>query len=82
MVALKDGKEITFDLYCFTFDEYRDSFKDDKKQDALIAKACGMSVEKFKKLAFPDNRRIVNAFFKLCTDILKDPNSDGAPSSA
>ena len=77
-VKLHDGREITFDLYTFTFEEYRLSFEDDEKQAAMISKAVGLSLEEFRVLSFPDNRKVVHGFFVRCTDIIKDPNSESA----
>ena len=78
MTNLKNGKEITFDLYTFTFDEYKNSFEDEEKQAELIARAAGLSLQEFKELSFPDNRKVVHGFFKHCTEIIKDPNSESA----
>lgn len=82
-LTLKDGKEITFDLYSFTFDEYLKIFSDDdgKAGNELIARAAGITVEEFLHLPYPDNRKIYSKFFQLCRDVMSNPNSESAPTS-
>lgn len=77
-LTLSDGKEITFDLYKFTFAEYSKIFEDDAHADELISKSIGMEAEALRALPFPDNRRIFAAFFKKCRDVMTDPNLESA----
>lgn len=83
-VKISNKKEITFDLYTFTFQEYTKIFDGeggDNRADELIAKSAGMTVDDLRSLPFPDNRKIVTAFFKKCRDVVSDPNSESASTS-
>lgn len=81
-VTLKNGREITFDLYSFTFDEYLKIFsEDDKAGNELISRAAGITVEEYLHLPYPDNRKIYKKFFELCRDVMSNPNSESAPTS-
>lgn len=82
-VTLKDGREITFDLYSFTFEEYLKIFSDkgEEVSNDLIARSAGITVEEYLHLPYPDNRKIYKKFFDLCRDVMSNPNSESAPTS-
>jgi len=79
-VILHDGKEITLNLYSFTYDEYMEIFGEgnEQKADALVAKCAGLTAEELKALPYPDNRKIYFQFFKKCREVTQDPNSESA----
>ena len=81
-LTLHDGREIAFDLYSFTFTEYMEIFGEgnEEKADALIARSINLTVEDFKALPYPDNRKVVNLFFKKCREVTENPNSASASS--
>ncbi len=74
-VILKDKTEISIDLYAITLSEVRsllDMKKNDHEADSILAKACGLTVEKLRELPFPDYRKITKAFWEYLSDPLKD----------
>lgn len=81
-LILHNKREIAFDLYSFTFDEYSKIFGEGGEERAaeLIARSVGMSAEEYNALPYPDNRKIYARFFKLCRDVMSDPNSESAPT--
>jgi hypothetical protein len=82
-VTLKNGKTITFDLYSFTFEEYTKIFtaEDENVGNELIARAAGITVEEYMQLPYPDNRKVYSMFFKLCREVMSNPNSESVPTS-
>jgi hypothetical protein len=76
-VVLSDGREITFDLDCFTLEEYRELFnpgQPEEEADAVISRAAGVKLEDYHALKMSDWKRLMKAFFKKCRDPLADPN--------
>ena len=76
--TLSDGREITFDLYKVTLEEYRALFSRKQAQedeDVIMARVAGLEVEDYRKLPYPDWRRLTLAFFEAARSPLADPNS-------
>lgn len=76
-VTLSDGQELTFDLLKITISEYRsllDPNGDDKDNDALMGRTCGLTGEQVGQLSQPDWRKFTKAFFAKATEPLADPN--------
>jgi hypothetical protein len=82
-ITLSDGRALTFDLYKLTIKEYRSLFDKTQAQDEedrLIARTVGLSLDEYQALAYPDFRRLADAFFKKAREPLADPNSASASS--
>lgn len=83
-LTLSDGTEITFDFYKITRREWRGLFdkgEDDAVSDEKVARVCGLTVEKFDNLPYPDFRLLMKTFWEKARDPLADSkNLQGAPS--
>lgn len=80
-VTLKDGREITIDLYQISIKGYRTLFdpsSSEDESDKILAKTCGMDLKELQKLPYPDYRKIINAVLKRSREPLIDPNSPSA----
>ena len=69
--------EFDIDLTRITIREYRSLFDKEQPQDqedAVIAKAAGITVEQLLELSQPDYRRLLTKFFKGASEPLSDPN--------
>ena len=78
MVKLSDGREIEIDLYKLTLEEYRALFNTAQKpedEDVILARVFGLDVEDYRKLPYPDWRRLTVAFFDAARNPLASPNS-------
>ncbi len=65
------------DLNRITIREYRALFDKEQSQadeDAVIAKACGLTVDELLGLSQPEYRRLIKAFFEKAREPLDDPN--------
>ncbi len=72
------------DLNRITIREYRSLFDKEQKQedeDAVIAKACGITVDELLGLSQPEYRKCIKAFFDKAREPLTDPNSPSGSSS-
>lgn len=81
IVKLKDKTEIKVDLYALTVGEVRDLLEGKKekgfdKEDEVIAKAAGITVEQLRALPFPSYRKVVRAFWDCLRDPLKDEDEE------
>lgn len=64
---LADGRAITFDFSRLTVRQWRALFDPKQKldeEDALIAGACGLSVDEYLDIPLPEWRKLVAAFFE------------------
>ena len=65
------------DLNRITIRKYRSLFDKDQPQeqeDAVIAKACGLTVDELLGLSQPEYRKLIHAFFDRAREPLQDPN--------
>lgn len=72
-----DLDSIKIDLNVVTIREYRalfDKAQPQDEEDAIIAKACGITVDELLDLSQPDYRRLVKRFFDAAREPLADPN--------
>lgn len=77
-VVLSDGKEITFDLRKIKISEYRELFEDNHPYDdevELMARVSGIDVDAIRDLSLYDHKKLWRAFFDVCQQPLRDPNS-------
>lgn len=75
---------VDIDLSRITIREYRSLFDKDQKQedeDAVLAKACGLTVDELLGLSQPEYRRLVQEFFAKAREPLSDPNSPSGSTS-
>lgn len=73
--TLKDGREITFDLYALSYDEYLAFFDPKQKEEdakAVLARVTGLEAEEFGKIPFADYRRLTKAFFQKAREPIPD----------
>lgn len=80
-VTLSDGREITVDLTKFNVMDYRGVIAPDisleeraDREDALISKAVGLTLDEYRDLPFVDWRRVSKVFYEVAREPLKDPN--------
>lgn len=76
-LTLSGGREVVIDLYQITISEYRglfDKAQPDADGDAVIGRACGMTLAEVQALPYPDYRKLAKAFFEKARDVLADPN--------
>ena len=76
-VVLSDGREVTFNLMELTLSEYRSLFDKEQKtedEDEILARVSGLSVEEYRKLLYPDWKRLTLALFQAFRNPLQDPN--------
>lgn len=81
---MQPGKEITVDLNRITIREYRSLFdpaQAREDEDAIIAKAFGVTVEEMLDLSQPEYRRLTKIFFEKAREPLDDPNSQSGSTS-
>jgi len=74
-VTLSNGREITFDLYQMTINEWERLLEPDQpraEERATLAKVSGLTVEEIGALPYPDYHRLTNAFVARCRDPLAD----------
>ena len=82
-ITLKNGRELTLDLYAVSMREYRallDREQPAEEGDAILGKAFGLTAAEVSDLPQPEWRRLVAAFFKAAREPLADPNSASASS--
>jgi hypothetical protein len=78
-VKLKDGREVSIDLYALSVGEVRSLLEVKKKEhdgDAILGKAVGMTEQELTSLPFPDYRKITRAFWECVRDPLKDEDEE------
>lgn len=87
-VKLTDGREITVNLGAFTISEWRAMLANDitlderaVRENLVISKATGLSVEEFENLPFNDWQLVSKYFYKTAQEPLADPNSQSASTS-
>jgi hypothetical protein len=76
-ITLHDGRTVTVDLYRVSQKDYRAIFTADAEgQDAIVAKAVGMTGDELAELPRPDWKLIVDTFFELVRRPLAETPSD------
>lgn len=83
-VKLSTGKQITFDLFAINIAEYRSLFEVGQpkvKEDELLSRVSGLTVEEYLELPYPDWRQLTLAFFTKAREPLNDPNSESESTS-
>jgi hypothetical protein len=76
--TLRDGREITFDLYALTYGEYLAFFDPEQpasEEKEVIARVCGLTEEEMSALPFAEVRLLTKAFFERAREPIEDPNS-------
>ncbi len=71
------GAKWTIDLEQVTIREFRNFAKGNllsEEDDAILAKATGMTVEEIGNLPQPTYRRLLRDFFQTAQEPLNDPN--------
>lgn len=78
---LSDGREITVNLNAFTISEWRAMLANDitmeersERENIVISKAIGFTVEEFENLPFNDWQVASKHFYKVAREPLADPN--------
>jgi hypothetical protein len=72
-IKLDSGKIIKLDLRKITIKEFRLATDKDSKEDesdAIVAKACGLTLKALQAMAFPDYRRVIAAWWRAGTQPL------------
>lgn len=84
-VEIKSIGTVTVDLEKLTVLDVRTLTSKNAKDhegDVILAKACGLEVEKLMTLPFPDYRRLTRFFWKCIADPLKDEDEEKNSPSA
>lgn len=80
-----EHSKVKVDLNLISIKEYRRLFDDDvtlQEEDAIVSKACGMTVEDFIELPQPVYRRAVFDFFRQAREPLAESDEVDRPNSA
>ena len=85
-VKLKNGKEVSIDLYKMTVAEIRKMGEANlpiDEGDELLAKAIGMTKEEIQSLVYPDYRKITKKFWEYARNPLQDEDDEkNSPSES
>jgi hypothetical protein len=84
-LTLEDGREITIDLTKINLREYRalfDAGQKPEEEDRLLSRVCGLTLEEYQTLPYPEWRKLTQKFFERARNPLADPNSVSASTSA
>jgi len=76
-ITLSSGKEITFDLTRMTVREYRalfDKSQGQDEEDTTLARVCGLTVEEYLDIPYPEWKQLTVAFFHAVRMPLANPN--------
>lgn len=75
--TLRDGREINFDLYALTYDEYLSFFDTKQTEDEakeILSRVSGLEVPEIGGLPFAEYRLFTKAFFTAARKPISDPN--------
>jgi hypothetical protein len=75
--TLENGRDITFDLSKMSVKEYRRLFDKEQTQaeeDETLARVCGLTVDEYLAIPYPEWRSLTIAFFGAARRPLADPN--------
>lgn len=83
-VILSTGKKIYIDISKLTYRDYIYIFSasvTEERYNKIISGVCGVTMDEMLDMAYPDQRRMLDAFFKKTREPMNDPNSVSPPIS-
>ncbi len=76
-MTLSDGREIEFDWYKLTLEEYENLFNKEngrEYENEIIARVSGLDIGEYKKLPYADYKKLAQRFYKKAKDPAADPS--------